>query len=107
MMHHWSKFSHKYTFQFILLAHTNHKLYIFLAPSKYGIRSYEPHPLFLSHCRDVGAHAELCSKAAGPGVGYQLSFSPLSWRQLCLLSSERAVLWTLEQCASQTLLTSL
>lgn len=54
--------------------------------------------------RSVSECAALCSEAVGGGASYQLSFNPLNWRQLCLVSAETVTLWTLEQCGSQTLL---
>ena len=54
-------------------------------------------------CRDCRTGEEVCEVAAGPG-GAQVSFNPLNWRQLCLVGPSRVVLWTLEQCDMQELL---
>ena len=56
-----------------------------------------------AYCRDCLTGVEMCEVAAGPG-GAQVSFNPLNWKQLCLVGSSRVVLWTLEQCDMQELL---
>jgi len=56
-----------------------------------------------AYCRDCLTGVEMCEVVAGPG-GAQVSFNPLNWKQLCLVGPSRVVLWTLEQCDTQELL---
>ena len=45
----------------------------------------------------------MCRTSVGPG-GYQLSFNPLNWWQMCVFGAERLTLYLLEQCDNDQLL---
>lgn len=47
----------------------------------------------------------VCGTAVGPGV-QEVSFNPLNWKQICVLTREAVTLWMLEQCGPDSLFTS-
>ena len=49
--------------------------------------------------------APVCGTVVGPDV-QEVSFNPLNWKQICVVTREAITLWTLEQCGADSLFTS-
>lgn len=58
--------------------------------------------------RDLNDGMCLCQKNVDRhGMTHvSVSFNPLNWKQLFLMKEDKLLLWTLESCDTQTLLTS-
>ena len=56
------------------------------------------------HDRQTINGVPVCGTVVGLGV-QEVSFNPLNWKQICVVTREAITLWMLEQCGPNSLLT--
>ena len=64
--------------------------------------------LYLNH-RNLKDGIDLCKEVVAqklPRGHITISFNPINWKQLALISEDRLSLWSVESCDTQMILTS-